>query len=684
MPKIERFISSGNLRLGGAGVRNAGVVGEAAAGLARQVGGLATDAIQKQNDADNVAFVSEQTNRLLRQESERLADTETTGADVDLEGLQSGYQDRVSAMAENAPSEEARAEFNRNADGAFTRKFFPGYTQHQSKQNINRRINSTESALDDITSEVLTGRTDVPEALGRAEAVIAGLAETSGGAVDVGGLREKTKNAIGKNALTSQIESDPHSALEEMNAGDWDSVTSTGDLAILRRQAKQKIDQGIAAGKQKLQTGANNYMAFLSSGAPDSEELQAQFSDEALNETFGEKGPGISEAITDAREFGAAVNEIKVASPQELSSLLSSSKPKTIDKFTRESAQFAALNRAISARNKQIAASPSAYAVENSPEVSQSFEDFSEAINSNDPAAIQEATEDYTAESRAFQESLGVHSDGVQFLPKQMESAIGKQLNDFSQGGENVAIQVNALKDGFGQEWGAVRSQLQQSGNLSAGSNVMLEMEFGAEQIALAEALSIGQAGYKEVLPADDVKDIKANSLEATEEFNETLRAQPGAEKIIAQHRAAIETLAMKYLSDGVDSDSDDAIERATDDIINKRFSFVDSYRVPTTQSADLVENGVDAAISDIKSGGFDLLIPESSRIANEEDRKSVFLSVLRPRAVTSPKGDGIIFMHDNNAILTSDGKALIIPWERLENTQAVDEFVTLPRLKGI
>lgn len=240
MPRIPQFQASARLRTSGAGVSlgAAGAVAEAVTGLAQVVTREAGQSIQRQKDADDSTFVTERTNKLLRQETERLADAQTRGSDVDLTTLREDYLTRVDDLSGQAPSQEALSEFKLQADNAFTRKFFPSYSKHQAGLNVRKRVASTETALDDIQSELLTGRTGIAEALARSQSAIAGLAETAGGAVDIDRLRQKTRSGIAINHLTSRINQGEADLVGlEIQRGDWDDLTTTPELEALQQQA---------------------------------------------------------------------------------------------------------------------------------------------------------------------------------------------------------------------------------------------------------------------------------------------------------------------------------------------------------------------------------------------------------------------------------------------------------------
>jgi len=673
MPQIPTLTRSFQDRARGTApsLAAATAVSRAVGQVAGQVGQAANQFIKQQKDADDAAFLTESTNGLLRGETERLADIETRGADVDLETLQSDYQSRVNDIADTAPSDEARQEFLSQADNAFSRKFFPGYTRHQSNLNVQRRVNSAQSGLDDIQSEVLAGRTSVPEAVARAEAAIVGLEETAGGVVDIDKLRTSTFNQIVSSSLGGRIKSgDSVSVISEIKDGKWDQLTDANTLGRIMSAAELDIKQRGAAQKKQFASELDDYVAFLSSGK-DSEDLSEKFSPTNVSAVFGEQGGAINEQIKDARDFGNTLNEIKTASTKELAAIVERETPEGQEEFRRESRQLAILDGAIKVRNKAIAEDPSKYVINNSDLAKDSFKSLTNALQSGDQAAINQAAQEFSAIQRTSQEDLGVKPAGVQLLPKELENNFASVLNDFSQGGKNVVLQIDSMKTAFGSEWTAVQRQLQSNIKMGAGLRVLAGMDFGPEAVRLSEALSLPQKTYKEVIGDDNFKDIKADTIEELEDFQSTLRGQPGAEAAFIQHKTAIETLSMKYMADGVFDDTGDAINQAKADVLDSRFTFKDTYRVPAKVNADNVELGIDNALDRIKAGEFNLRVPESSQVVNPEDREEVYLSALRPTPITSPDGDGILFVDQNgNAIFDTNNNPFIIPWAEL----AVDQ----------
>ncbi|MEE9351520.1 MAG: hypothetical protein V3U78_04615 [Thiotrichaceae bacterium] len=665
MPVIPQPQIVSNLRVGQARIDPGAATAPARAleGLGRTTGII----LKRQKESDDAAFVAENINALLRSESELLSDIETKGSNVDMSTLQEEFRKRAGSFADNAPSVEARNDLIAQSDNAFTRKFFPSYSRHQSNLNVQNRVRSFEKGIDDIQSEVIGGRTDVAEAFGRVESALVGLEETSGGVVDIEQARIKSFNEITTNALGGRIDrGEGQDVISEIKEGKWDEFTDSKTLARILNSAERDVKQRDSASNRKFSNDLNDYVSFLSSGKDD-EASAAKFSPDNVSAVFGDKAPDVNELISDSRSFGQEMNKIKTASPEELNAIVESQRPTQAQEFTRESKQFNILNSAIKARNKAIADDPSSYVMENSSIAKKSATNFIKAFGSGDPKATSKAAKEYAAIQRSMQEDLGVHPNGVQILTKEFENVLARQLNDFSQGGEQVAIQISTLQKSFGSEWSTIQRQLQSNKKMGEGLRVMAGMDFSPEMIRLGEALSVPQKDYQDLIGTGNFKDIRDDTLEEMEDFQDTLRGQPGAEEVFIQHKTAIETLAMKYMADGTFSSSGDAIEQARTDVLDSRFTFVDSYRIPSNFSADDVEDNVDNAIDKIQEGFFNLFIPESDVVKNPEDRKEVYLSALRPKPITSPNGDGILFTDQNgNTIFLESGDPLIIPFTKL------------------
>lgn len=450
--------------------------------------------------------------------------------------------------------------------------------------------------------------------------------------------------------------------------GDRAALLKTGLGNFIDKDVQKQLLKSASA---QYTRGLDDYLAYLSAGNAPTEEMSRKYSPQKVRANTGGKAGKIIEAIQDAEQFGAAANSIKTATPEQLKNILQSSTPKSPDKFRRESKQQQVLISAINQRNKSIASDPALYVNNNYVDVKDSYDALTEALNGDDPAILSKVAIEYADAQREAQEELGLPYNSVQLLPKQLEDKIALQLNDFSEGGENPALLLDTLKTSLGSEWPAVQRQLQSNKKIGSAIRVMSGMDFGPELIAVAEANSVGQKAYKETIDADTYKDITEKSQESLEDFQNTLRGQPGGDAAYIQHKTSIEALAMKYVADGMFDDADDALEQAYEDVIGKRFEFYDTYRVPKVYETDRVEQGVDNALEDIQSDKYELLIPKSSVLQNEEDRKEVYYSKLRPRAITSPDGDGISFIDQSgSAILKKDGQPLMIPFTELEKTR--------------
>lgn len=423
----------------------------------------------------------------------------------------------------------------------------------------------------------------------------------------------------------------------------------------------------LKASSREYTKDLNDYIAYLSSGGEPELTRGSKFSPQQVNEIMGEDAGRINEAIRDAIDFGKAVNQVKTATPTELNALLEREKPKGPAEFRRESKQYSTLVQAINDRNSRLASDPAKYVMQNYTEAGQAAQAYSEAVDSGDALQLENAIADYAAVQRELQEELGLPQKSVQLLTTDMANKLAEQLNDFSQGGEQAALTLTTMKENFGPEWDTVQRQLQSEQKLGSALNVMAGMDFGPEMTALGEANSVGKKAYKDIIDPDVYKDIQLNALGKLDSFQDTLRGQPGGEDAFRQHRHSIEVLAMKYIADGRENSANAALDQAIEDVLGKRFEFVNTYRIPKAYNTSDIESGVDNIQDGIRAGEYDLLLLESGTITNPEDLREVNYSAIRPTPITAFDGSGIMFINQNdNVILNPQGDPLIFNWDEI------------------
>lgn len=629
------------------------------------VGGQFAQLAKAKKEADDAAYVTEAFNNISRTESELFNDLSTKGLDIDLEKGQQDFNDRIKDKLANAPSQEAREALQRQADNMYSRKLFPMFSKYQAKKNIDTRFNSYKSAQDDVLKDLMSGRTSFEEAAGRNEAVLVGMEKTLGGVVDMNKERVNSFSQLSTSYLSERInKGESQAVINEIKEGKWDTYADAKTLGRIVDTARKDIKQRENIKRSSYLAGAKDYINFLKSGQDD-EALKMKYTpDEVKKLIKGEQGIRLADDIQDARAFGELMNDIKDATPQQINEILAKETPTTADRFTREASQKNVIVRALQQRNKAIQTDPANYVNQNTRMGQFAFEELQQSLSSGNPELMKQSFTKYNAVQKANQINLGVSPSSVKLLPKTLEDQFVTKLNDTSEGGQGVVEQVNFLKEMYGEDFSLVRNQLVASGNLKGGITVVADMEQGQEQIQVAEAVSISKKDYKGMLEDAAYKEITQDTKLELQEFAATTNDPV----FFNEHREAIERVAMKLMVDGIQDDSSDAIQAAMDKVINNRYEFVDNYRIPVKFNSTNVEFGVEQTIEKLKSGEVDLFIPQSAQIANEEDRKAVFLNKLVPFAHTLQDNTGVVFTHKNgDAILKANGEPLVIKFDELE-----------------
>jgi len=669
MPRIPRgnnFNTQPNL--GGAKVRNADLLAKQQIESGQKISNLGSQIAQlgaAKKQADDAAYTTKAFNEISLAESERFNDISTRGEDIDLESSRADFNERIKASIEAAPSEEARDFIKQQADTLYNRKLMPMYLKHQSARNIQQRSSDFSAAKDAVLKDVALGRTNFEEAVGRQEAILVGMENTLGGVVDMDKERVKSYNALTTSWLAGRIDQGQGElVIDEIKKGKWDNYGDAGTLKRLSDVAKKDLIQRGNINKTSATKEAKDYINFLKTGQDDTD-LAEKYTKENLATTFKEEEAAkIAEEIEDARAFGQAVVELKDASPQEVQALFEKNAPQGVENFTRESKQMGVLLQAYNQRQKAIEADPAGYVNQNTKFGQFAYEELQESLASGELASIQQSITKYNAVQKANQVELGINPRAVTLLPKDLESRFSQQLNDFSEGGEHVVNQLNFMREAYGDDYTLVRSQLVNSGNVKSGVTVIGDMSNKQDQIQLAEAISVSHKDYKGRLENEDYQEIVDDVKLELQEFGETTK-DPA---FFNENKAAIESLAMKLMTDGLESSAGDAIESAMDKVINNRFELKGSYRIPAERNVNAIEAGVDNMIDKLKDGEIELWIPDSDM--NPEDAKAVYIDKLVPNARTTQDNKSIVFEHQNgNAILDKDGEPLVVDFDELEKT---------------
>ncbi|BBP51252.1 hypothetical protein PHLH3_08780 [Pseudomonas sp. St386] len=304
---------------------------------------------------------------------------------------------------------------------------------------------------------------------------------------------------------------------------------------------------------------------------------------------------------------------------------------------------------------KQRETDPAAYATKYSPIVNEAF---TKAQQEGTPEAYQA----YAITTVAEQRRLGIAQPKL--LPKEAADQFAVSFNQQLHGGESAAVLIEQEAQKWGKDFPAV---LQQVGSkLPAEAQVIatgLPKDVAERMASVAiiadKDLDIGlEKGRKD--------EINQSVQAAMMPFAESLQGQSGGTNTYStMYRAAVKT-AKSYVLQG-DSPKD-AAQRVVDGMVNDKYDFFGTYRVPKTLDTNAVSRGADRALRTIKPEEL-MPLPGFDGVTDEQNAKQLH-DALQSGGQWIPTNDesGLALTLNGYQLLGKDGKPIIRTWDTLQS----------------
>lgn len=465
------------------------------------------------------------------------------------------------------------------------------------------------------------------------------------------------RNELTYYRFQGMVSQNPVAAKQQLESGDWDANLTPQQMSQLTNAADNQIKSVNASSKQKLTGEIQDYIAYKSSGGTDTR----NYTEDNLKAVYGEQqGTELYKQIQDVNSFADNYQKVQFASADELGSLLESEMVTGPEDFRTQASQQSTMVKAVNERNKQLTADPAKYALQ-SDNVKNSFEVYTQTGDGKQ----------FAATTIAEQKRLGVPGDFVSVLSKPQAD---QMVSQYQQGDESAAEFVQTLRDQFGDYFPTVMRDLTAAG-LSPNAATVAVLPSGSRgSTYLAQADKEGYKAIKETLNPDDYKSITDSVMDELGDFDSTSYSVGTRNQV----KQSTELLAMKYLSSGVYDNPSDAVEAAANDVVNSRYEYQDTYRVPVERDAYMIETGVDRLIPLVIE--MDLLPPRSATLPPDVALES-YKSSLKPKAITLNDDSGVVmYDNQNEPILDSNGNLIIYTWDELEKLAEDDKYLPLRR----
>lgn len=324
--------------------------------------------------------------------------------------------------------------------------------------------------------------------------------------------------------------------------------------------------------------------------------------------------------------------------------------------FADKQRTYVAFQEALHRRNTALAADPAGYTA---------------GVRSDISAMLQ--SEDLGTFQTGLRNSLQAQRDFGVVAPRVLSEGQAKGLvqsfnnpQNPEKRADNMLQIIGGMEERYGKFFPQAMSELQKAGMPSEAVILAQVKNDPAVAVRMTNAINTGRTNLRKITPgAEDIDKSVASGLAA---FNKTLAGQTGNSKVAAQQTEAAQLYAYQLAQEGVANPG----QRAAQDIINKRYAFVDSYRVPNGIDAHEVEFGASQLLSDLPASA---IMPEQSladpRIT-PETRQTLSSQILHGRGVwlTKPDDSGLYLAYPQETGFVPgrlvNGKTINFSWAQI------------------
>lgn len=430
-----------------------------------------------------------------------------------------------------------------------------------------------------------------------------------------------------------------------------------------------RASNGIDQGFRRLEAEARQMQAInrmeLSSRVQDASAAYSQgldfkdppsFAD--FKAAYGDKAKDQYDSFVKIQAVAPAIREFATATPEERQQILGKFQPAKDgtagEGFKEDSQLYQHLTSVGVGLLKQQQTDPAAYVAKYSPVVQQAF-------TSAQDAGTPEAYQAYANATLAEQQRLGVAQPKL--LPDAAANQFAAQFNQQVEGGENAATMIEQQAQLWGANFPAV---LQQVGNkLPAEAQVIAT---GLPKDIAERMAGVAKLKDKELsagLQKGQQDEIGQSVQQAMQPFAESLQGQAGGIGTFStMYKAAVRT-ATSYVLQG--ESPKDAAQKVVNGMVNDKYDFYGTYRVPKTLDTAAVSRGAQKALSSIKVD--DLLpLPGLKGVTGEQNATQLHDALLSGgQWVPTNDESGLSLTLNGYRVRDKDGKPIVRTWSELQ-----------------
>lgn len=373
---------------------------------------------------------------------------------------------------------------------------------------------------------------------------------------------------------------------------------------------------------------------------------------------YGEKADDQYKSFVKIQAVAPAIREFATATPEERQEILSKFQPAKDgtagEGFKQDSQLYQHLTSVGIGLLKQQQTDPAAYVTKYSPVVQRAFANAQEE-------GTPEAYQVYATTTLAEQQRLGVAQPKL--LPDAAADQFAAQFNQQVNGGENAATLIEQQAQLWGPNFSAV---LQQVGNkLPAEAQVIAT---GLPKDIAERMASVAPLKDKELsagLQKGQQDEIGQSVQQAMLPFAESLQGQAGGISTFStMYKAAVRTTT-SYVLQG--ESPKDAAQKVVDGMVNEKYDFFGTYRVPKTLDTTAVSRGAEETLKGITADEL-MPLPGISGVLESENARQLH-EALQSGGQWVPTNDesGLALTLNGYRVRGKDGKPIVKSWAELQ-----------------
>ncbi|MNJ24372.1 hypothetical protein D3C77_187870 [compost metagenome] len=302
---------------------------------------------------------------------------------------------------------------------------------------------------------------------------------------------------------------------------------------------------------------------------------------------------------------------------------------------------------------KQQQEDPAGYVARYSPTIRASFAAAQQA-------GTPEAYEAYAAATVAEQQRLGVQSPKL--LPDAAANQIAAGFNSQVLGGESAATLIEQQQEQWGKNFPLIAQQL--------GNKLPPEAQVIATSLPkdLAERMAsvapLSEEDLKKGLGKGVASNVEAAVQASMAPFAASLQGQAGGINTFNTMYQAANKAALSYVRQGMTPEK--AAERVANGMVNDKYDFFGTYRVPKTLDTQAVSRGADRSLASIKADDL-MLLPGLLGVTDETNLEQLREAVVGGgQWVPTNDESGLALTLNGYRVLGKDGNPIVRSWDEL------------------